>query len=522
MRAGSSGWSSVLGIPRRQRCALVVSLGAGVCLAGSAGVMAQELEWAAVFDNGVLGGAVQLPRIAVDVGGRVYTASYFSGTVDFDPGDGVANLTAAGSQDAVVVALDRNGNLRWAVSMGGGGAETRPAELALDSAGNLIVGGRFNGVVDFDPGPGTAMLDAGNGGSFLVKLDHDGDLVWAVQLPGTTGVSDLAITPTDDVVSVGSLQIGQGGDFDPGPATVAHTAATAEVYISKLDASAMFLSVGFLRQVFDEPSTAHRASISIDSGGTVRLAVRAFTTLDVDPGPGTVEVASSSPEGYTAIVKLSPAMALEWAGVLDGSAWSWPLDVIGDSLGATYVAGVFAGTVDFDPGPGVAARFATGGGFVVKLDSSGHFERVDQLGGPPHAEVLSVSVDALDRLHLSGSFESTVDFDPGPGTFELTALGIDDAFVATLESDGTLMSAQQIGGAQVSGFGGSVSATVGRTAFGGRFFGIGTVDLDPGPGTVPATATNPGDAFLLQLVIPEIFADGFESGDAGSWSAAVP
>jgi hypothetical protein len=115
-----------------------------------------------------------------------------------------------------------------------------------------------------------------------------------------------------------------------------------------------------------------------------------------------------------------------------------------------------------------------------------------------------------------------VDFDPGPGTFELTALGNRDAFVATLESDGTLMSAQQIGGAQASGFGGSVSATVGRTVLGGRFFGIGTVDLDPGPGTVPATATHPGDAFLLQLVIPEIFADGFESGDAGSWSAAVP
>ena len=44
--------------------------------------------------------------------------------------------------------------------------------------------------------------------------------------------------------------------------------------------------------------------------------------------------------------------------------------------------------------------------------------------------------------------------------------------------------------------------------------------LDPGPGT--ASATGSSDAFLLQLVIPEIFADGFESGDTSAWSTAGP
>lgn len=60
---------------------------------------AQALQWAKAMggadpDNGY--------SIALDGSGNVYTTGYFVGTVDFDPGAGVANLTSAGGGDIFV------------------------------------------------------------------------------------------------------------------------------------------------------------------------------------------------------------------------------------------------------------------------------------------------------------------------------------------------------------------------------------------------------------------------------------
>jgi len=57
--------------------------------------------------------------IAIDVSGNVYTAGYFYGTADFDPGAGTFNLTSAGGQDIFISKLDASGNFVWAKSMGG-------------------------------------------------------------------------------------------------------------------------------------------------------------------------------------------------------------------------------------------------------------------------------------------------------------------------------------------------------------------------------------------------------------------
>lgn len=48
--------------------------------------------------------------ISVDASGNVYTTGYFAGTVNFDPGSGTFNLTAAGNQDIFISKLDASGN----------------------------------------------------------------------------------------------------------------------------------------------------------------------------------------------------------------------------------------------------------------------------------------------------------------------------------------------------------------------------------------------------------------------------
>ena len=69
----------------------------------------------------VFGGTVddESFSVAVDSSGNVYTTGYFTGTVDFDPGAGTANLTSNGQSDVFVSKLDSSGNYVWAKSFGG-------------------------------------------------------------------------------------------------------------------------------------------------------------------------------------------------------------------------------------------------------------------------------------------------------------------------------------------------------------------------------------------------------------------
>lgn len=58
--------------------------------------------------------------IAADENGNIYTIGGFDGTVDFDPGVGVYNLSSAGSNDDIFISkLDTNGNFVWAKRLGG-------------------------------------------------------------------------------------------------------------------------------------------------------------------------------------------------------------------------------------------------------------------------------------------------------------------------------------------------------------------------------------------------------------------
>lgn len=59
-----------------------------------------------------------IERVQMDINGDVITTGFFEGTIDFDPGTGVTNLTSTGNADVFVKKNDANGNLIWAVSFG--------------------------------------------------------------------------------------------------------------------------------------------------------------------------------------------------------------------------------------------------------------------------------------------------------------------------------------------------------------------------------------------------------------------
>ncbi len=105
-----------------------------------------------------------------------------------------------------------------------------------------------------------------------------------------------------------------------------------------------------------------------------------------------------------------------------------------DVGGNVYTIGHFIDIVDFDPGTGTAHLTSSGSKdvFIQKLDGSGNFIWVKQMGGFSDDYGKSITTDAGGNIYTIGYFKSTVDFDPGTGIANLTAVGIQDVFIQKL------------------------------------------------------------------------------------------
>lgn len=98
--------------------------------------------------------------IAAYDGGVVLVGSFFS-AIDFGGG-----ALDASRDDAFVARLDHDGN-HLASGRWGSGQETAALSVGVDGEGNAVVGGFFNGSVDFGGGP---LTSKGFADAFLVKV----------------------------------------------------------------------------------------------------------------------------------------------------------------------------------------------------------------------------------------------------------------------------------------------------------------------------------------------------------------
>ena len=151
-----------------------------------------NFEWAKAFGSSNFDKG---NSITVDASGNIYNTGLFSGTVDFDPGAGIFNLTSAvGGTDVFIQKLDPSGNFIWAKAFGGTSTD-QGNSITVDVFGNIYTTGFFSDTVDFDPGAGTFNLtSAGNHDVFIQKLDASGSFLWAKAFGSSSNDFGLSIT----------------------------------------------------------------------------------------------------------------------------------------------------------------------------------------------------------------------------------------------------------------------------------------------------------------------------------------
>jgi hypothetical protein len=437
--------------------------------------------------------------MAFDGAGNLYLDGKFAGTVDFDLGSGMYELTSnpVGSRTNYVAKYDASGNLVWAQQFGGDANEGSDRELAVDGSGNVYVVGSFTGSANFGA---TALTSAGQTDAFVTKLDSGGNFIWTKQIGG-------ALDDRGNGVAVDS-----GGNALIIADTAAGGSGARDAFIRKLDSSGNTIWSQVVGESSSIPTkgkptptgSAGGTNITVDAAGHVYATGNMSGTVDFNAGSGTTAVS-----GLAFVVKLNSAGALTWAraftkgGTPSSNPIVSPSDLAVDASGTVYSTGSYVLSVDFNPGAQNSQKYFLNSGslanYVSALDSSGIFlwaKSTQSVGAAATDIEAALAIDGLGGIYLAGSFNGTIDFDPGASAFALTSAG-SDAFVWKLDTSGNFIWAGQMGGTS-AGFARAIDVDgAGNIVAAGNF--SGTADFDPGSSTSQLTSAGGFDFFVVKL-----------------------
>lgn len=422
------------------------------------GLKAQETSFEWISKTG--GTDREISRaITADDEGNVYVAGTFDGTTDFDPGDGVMELTSTEEADIFIQKLNADGELIWVKHISGELGKT-VNQLKVTPSGNILLVGIFNGNLDVDPGAGEYILTSitdGVSDSFLLEIDPAGEFNWAQRLLGLTDMEETESHLSTHIRSVeynedgdlfiggdifGTLNVGSDEDIYE-----VSSNGTSDFFVEKRNADGTLVwhkqvgSIWYDFGVFD----------LTDSGEVIASGFFKYT-VDFDPGPGEYEITSDAaeaggnPDGF--LLKLADNGDFIWAKSFGGPSHELVSNIVVMPSGDFCISGYFSGEGEFNPGEETAGQTSNGATdiFISKFNGSGELLWNYSIGST-HLDIPDqIKTDPFNQIYLTGTFDQTIDLDPGPEEENYTSIGNNDYFIIKLDEEGNLLWSGQLAG----------------------------------------------------------------------------
>lgn len=367
-------------------------------------------------------------------------------------------LDGTDSQDIFAVKLDAQGQHLWSRRLGGTGND-RVEGIATDSAGNVLITGSFSGTADFGGGP---LSSAGSQDIFAVKIDAQGQHLWSRRFGGTNADSGtgVAADSAGNVLLTGYFE----GTTDFGGGSLP-SAGSADIFAVKLDAQGQHL----WSRPLGGTSIDIGQGIAVDSADNVLLTGYCSGTTDFGGGP------IDGPDSQEIFaVKLDALGQHLWGRRFGGTGGGNGQGIAVDSTGNVLLTGYFLGTVEFGGGPFDSA--GNHASFVVELDAEGQHRWSHSFGGTGQHFGQDIALDHAGNVLFTGHFQGTANFGGGPLD---SGFNTSDIFAVKLDAEGDHLWSRSLGGYGEHVGQGIAVDSVGNVLLTGYFLGLADYGGDP-------------------------------------------
>jgi len=293
------------------------------------------------------GTADDAARAIVSDGESVFVTGYFEGAT-------AVGTSVSGTRDGYAAKLDADdGSLVASFAFGGaGGTQVDMGDsIALDGAGGVYVGGRFEGTSAFGS---QTVTSVGGSDAAVFRLDGSLGLAWLRQMGGDSAFAGaeaawgLAVAPPADDGEPGRVYVTGGldgnGQFGSQPTG---SSGGFDAFLTCLDADGQFLWT----KTWGGASGDLGRGLDVSDAGEVYVVGGFEGTADFDPGVGslTLTAAGGSRDGF--ILKLDADGNYQAVWQIAGSgSWAEANGVAVDGGGSVYAVGYVNGPTAFPSG----------------------------------------------------------------------------------------------------------------------------------------------------------------------------
>ena len=401
-----------------------------------------------------------------DSSGNVYYCGGFTAQTYF----ATDTLMSNGSWDILLVKYDNNGNELWSKSFGSSDIDGATCYLDANETHLYLIGTYLNKItID------TCSLPFYIGGVdiFCAKLDLDGNCIWLKRFGSWANDQAFAacININDELFLTGYL--GAITSLD----TINNVAKGG--FFARIDSNGNCV---WAKNSFQDISITRVIPYSNDY---VFCGVSLNDTCIVD----TTTLFTNDIEDAI-IARINNVGQAVWAKRNGGNLFDASIGLGLDYSGYIYNSGVFESNATFN---GITLSNGNKDDcFLAKYDSIGNMIWINQssANGIYGASGYGINTDSLGNTYFIGSFSGNATF----GSFNLTAQGAQDMFIARYDSGGNCIGVFNVGGINSNTIGNTVSVDIN-----GQVICTGTFTNSFNIGPQSFTEYGWGDGFVAKL-----------------------
>ena len=398
-------------------------------------ISAQTNDW--IWADGVggtnfeKGQAICTDNISGDI---ISTGTFSSSTIQFN-GIVLTNQFAP-NNDCFLVKYDYTGQVVWALSFGSNGFESG-LDVHCDNSGNIYVAGQFSSpTLIFD---NDTLVNNGVFDWFLVKFDTNGNYIWSRSGGGNANENGVSLTSdvSGNIYMAGNFT---SNDFSFGSTTLTNYAGnSSDFFFLKFSSSGSPL---WAREA-GGTSNDYVNDITIDNSGYIYITGSFRSLLLV--------VSNLVLNNNTIITSDVFVLKYSLAGqIFDVSGYGGDLDDVGTDIdfnsntGKVLLCGVFnSDTLQAIPYQIANSAYLTNDLFVMEINGAGAVQWVISGGSTGNDAVEGAKYLASGNIYITGSFVDTLSV----GSQSQTSSGLNDIFLAELDSSGNCLQLNSAGGA---------------------------------------------------------------------------